>query len=174
MTNVALTAARPAIVVCAVSASVGMTRDQQIRKALELLAPPATEREECRHEFAWHSIGSKTSLYLARSFGWPVRRKRADCCVTTLRCGGCSSPSTRFSFCELLATRIESVCSCGLGVGRSIRASARRGSWGGEEPEAPRAGGSERRVRKSSCCALRASGQQPASASPPRGCPRFC
>ena len=27
-----------------------MTRDQQIRKALELLAPPAAEREECRHE----------------------------------------------------------------------------------------------------------------------------
>jgi hypothetical protein len=33
-----------------VSASVGMTRDQQILEALELLAPPATEREECRHE----------------------------------------------------------------------------------------------------------------------------
>jgi hypothetical protein len=27
-----------------------MSRDQQIRKALQLLAPPAAEREECRHE----------------------------------------------------------------------------------------------------------------------------
>jgi len=27
-----------------------MTREQQIRKALELLAPPAAQREECRHE----------------------------------------------------------------------------------------------------------------------------
>ena len=79
----------------------------------------------------------------------------------------------RFSFCELLATRIESVCSCGLGVRRSIRASARRGSWSGEEPEAPRSTWrAERRVRESSCCALRASGQQPASAPPFSTCSR--
>ena len=50
MTYLSSTALDGAIVVCAVSASVGMTRDQQIRKALKLLAPPAAEREECRHE----------------------------------------------------------------------------------------------------------------------------
>lgn len=44
-----------------------MTRDQQIRKALELLAPPAAEREECRHEICLALDRVENFTALARS-----------------------------------------------------------------------------------------------------------
>ncbi len=45
-----------------------MTRDQQIREALELLAPPAAEREECRHEICLALDMVEHSTAVARSF----------------------------------------------------------------------------------------------------------
>ena len=45
-----------------------MTRDQQIRKALELLAPPAAEREECRHEIRLAVDRVEHFTAFARSF----------------------------------------------------------------------------------------------------------
>jgi hypothetical protein len=45
-----------------------MTRDQQIRKAFELLAPPAAEREECRHEICLALDMVEHSTAVARSF----------------------------------------------------------------------------------------------------------
>jgi len=44
-----------------------MTRDQQIRRALELLAPPAAEREECLHEICLALDRVKNITALARS-----------------------------------------------------------------------------------------------------------
>jgi len=45
-----------------------MTRDQQIQKALELLAPPAAERQECRHEICLALDMVEHSTAVARSF----------------------------------------------------------------------------------------------------------
>jgi hypothetical protein len=45
-----------------------MTRDQQIRKALELLAPPPAEREECKHEIRLALDMVKNNAEVARSF----------------------------------------------------------------------------------------------------------
>jgi hypothetical protein len=45
-----------------------MTRDQQIRQALVLLAPPPAEREECKHEIRLALDMVKNNAAVARSF----------------------------------------------------------------------------------------------------------
>ena len=70
-----------------------MTRDQQIRKALKLLAPPTAEREECRHEIRLALDRVENFTAFARSSRASRSKKRADCRVTTLRSDGCSTPS---------------------------------------------------------------------------------
>jgi hypothetical protein len=52
-----------------------VTRDQQIRKALELLSPPLRERAECQHDIGLALDRVGKALPLRDLSGWPALRK---------------------------------------------------------------------------------------------------
>ena len=52
-----------------------MTRDQQIRKALELLGRVPANAPSASTTLSWRSIGSSTALPLRELSGWPVQKK---------------------------------------------------------------------------------------------------
>ena len=71
-----------------------MIRDQQIHKALKLLAPPRSQRTECQHDIKMTLDRVERGAAVARSFRMAARRReRRESDVTMLHYDDCTLPT---------------------------------------------------------------------------------